>query len=221
MIELGAGFGRWVVRGGLAARQRGLPSRLIAVEAEPNVYGWLRQHFATNGLDGTLIHAAISEIPDEVLFTLAGRGVGHSIGAPIPGTASASRKTTMLPVSRCRMEYCGLPVLRHATGWRSVMVPSINLDCILEDLEHVDLIDMDIEGQELSTVRTHIDALTAKVKRLHIGTHGIEIETGCGICSGLVAGVALPITRCSPRSLHSGGRFPLRMAYRRGLMRDV
>jgi len=179
MIELGAGFGRWVVRGGLAARQRGLPSRLIAVEAEPNVYGWLRQHFATNGLDGILIHAAISEIPDEVLFYVGGPRGGPFDRRPDSWYGQCITKDyDVASQSAPDGEYCGLRVLRHATGWRSVKVPSINLGCILEDLERVDLIDMDIEGQELSTVRTHIDALTAKVKRLHIGTHGIEIETG-------------------------------------------
>src|SRR4051812_15360018 len=35
MMELGAGWGRWGIRGGLAAKQRGLQPRLIFVEAEP------------------------------------------------------------------------------------------------------------------------------------------------------------------------------------------
>jgi hypothetical protein len=40
----------------------------------------------------------------------------------------------------------------------------------------VDLIDMDIEGQELPSIASTIKTLDAKVKRLHIGTHGKEIE---------------------------------------------
>ena len=35
---------------------------------------------------------------------------------------------------------------------------------------------MDIEGQELPTIRSTIDELDRKLKRLHIGTHGKEIE---------------------------------------------
>jgi hypothetical protein len=49
---------------------------------------------------------------------------------------------------------------------------------LLKDLNRVDLIDMDIEGQELPSVRSTIEELDAKVKRLHIGTHGKEIEDG-------------------------------------------
>jgi hypothetical protein len=37
---------------------------------------------------------------------------------------------------------------------------------------------MDIEGQELPVIRATIDALDKQVKRLHIGTHGREIEDG-------------------------------------------
>src|SRR4051794_20708488 len=75
MIELGAGFGRWVVRGGLAAKQRGLPFKLVAVEAEPAVYAWLRQHFANNGIppeEHILLNGAATENPGEVRFNIAG-----------------------------------------------------------------------------------------------------------------------------------------------------
>jgi hypothetical protein len=42
----------------------------------------------------------------------------------------------------------------------------------------VDLVDMDIEGQELPVIQSNIQELNAKVKRLHIGTHSKEIEDG-------------------------------------------
>jgi hypothetical protein len=45
-------------------------------------------------------------------------------------------------------------------------------------LDRVDLIDLDIEGQELVTLTAAVADLDAKVKRLHIGTHGVEIEAG-------------------------------------------
>ena len=52
MFELGAGYGRWAVRAARALRQHGaMPCHLVAVEAEPQHFEWLREHFGNNGLD--------------------------------------------------------------------------------------------------------------------------------------------------------------------------
>ncbi len=64
MVDLGAGFGRWLVKGATAVRQchGDLPIRLIGVEAEPTHFEWLKQHFNDNGLDPAqheLIEAAV------------------------------------------------------------------------------------------------------------------------------------------------------------------
>jgi hypothetical protein len=69
-------------------------------------------------------------------------------------------------------------VTKHVTGWRSIGVPSVSLSGILRQLDTVDLIDMDIEGEELPIVTANIKTLNQQVKRLHIGTHGKEIEAG-------------------------------------------
>jgi len=44
----------------------------------------------------------------------------------------------------------------------------------LKKLDRVDLIDLDIEGQELASLTSVAAELDAKVKRLHIGTHSKE-----------------------------------------------
>jgi len=69
-------------------------------------------------------------------------------------------------------------VYLHQSGWRSIRVPGISLRTILKKLDRVDLIDLDIEGQELITLTAAVAGLDAKVKRLHIGTHSAEIEAG-------------------------------------------
>jgi hypothetical protein len=71
----------------------------------------------------------------------------------------------------------GRKMLRHKSGWRSICVPSVSLRGLLSDLDRVDLIDTDIEGQELPAIRAPIADLDAKVKRPYIGTHGKEIES--------------------------------------------
>jgi FkbM family methyltransferase len=183
MIDLGAGFGRWAARAVLAARRYdpSLPHRVIAVEAEPRVFEWMHQHFAENHIepsDHKLIHGAVCEQSSRVLFYIGGppggqfdRELNDWYGQFLTQDYDASGE------SEEDGEYCGHQVLRHKTGWRSIFVPGVSLRNLLNDLEHVDLIDMDIEGQELPTIRSTIEELDVKVKRLHIGTHGKEIES--------------------------------------------
>src|ERR1039457_2652910 len=67
-------------------------------------------------------------------------------------------------------------VRRHVSGAISITVTAITLVSILDGLDQVDLIDSDLQGAELGVIRSSIRELDAKVKRLHIGTHGREIE---------------------------------------------
>ncbi|MEO8593436.1 MAG: FkbM family methyltransferase [Candidatus Solibacter sp.] len=183
MVELGAGFGRWVVRGALAARQRGIPVRLAAVEAEPTVYQWMIKHFVINGLnpeDHLLLKGAVTEIPGEVRFNI---GAPH--GSPWekdPNAWYGQHLTKDYDVANTTSVadgmYAGHPVTRHPSGWRSIGVPAVSLASILAKYGRIDLIDMDIEGEELPTVTANLPALNRQVKRLHIGTHGVEIEAG-------------------------------------------
>jgi hypothetical protein len=42
----------------------------------------------------------------------------------------------------------------------------------------VDLIDLDVQGAELEVLEASSEQLCEKVKRVHIGTHGRDIEEG-------------------------------------------
>jgi len=71
MIELGAGFGRWLCRAGVALRKVNpkLPYRLIGVEAEPTHFSWMIEHLRDNEIDLTrcqLLNCAISGKNNEV-----------------------------------------------------------------------------------------------------------------------------------------------------------
>ena len=184
MLDLGAGFGRWAVRAACALRQTKpqVPFQLIAVEAEPTVFQWMRRHFQDNGIDPnryTLIHGAISEMPGEALFYIGGPRGGPYDRNPNDWYGQFLTKDNDLTGGyEDDGEYCGFKVKRHRSNWRSIAVPSVSLGRLLADAQTVDLIDMDIEGQELPSVQSNIDELDRKVRRLHIGTHGKEIEEG-------------------------------------------
>ena len=66
----------------------------------------------------------------------------------------------------------------HKRGWRSINVSSVTLKELMTDLERVDCLDMDIEGQELPVIRSTVEEMSAKVRRVHIGTHSLDIEAG-------------------------------------------
>ena len=54
MVELGAGWGRWLVDAWSVLKQIGKTDKgllLVGVEAEPTHFEWMKQHFADNGLD--------------------------------------------------------------------------------------------------------------------------------------------------------------------------
>ena len=184
MIDLGAGYGRWSVRAAYAVKQYDskLQCRLIAVEPEPVVYGWMQKHFSNHGIGLSghkLIHAAVCEQPGKVHFN-----IGGPRGGPFDRPPSAwygqflTHDYDLVGNTTRDGDYAGCKAYLHKSGWRSIRIPSISLRTLLKKLDRVDLIDLDIEGQELVTLTAAVAGLDAKVKRLHIGTHSAEIEAG-------------------------------------------
>ncbi|MGH9142942.1 MAG: FkbM family methyltransferase [Vicinamibacterales bacterium] len=91
MLELGAGWGRWSARAAAACRQRQLPCRLVAVEAEPTHFAWLLQNLDDNGVrleDCRLVQAAV-----------AGQDgtVGFHVGDPATWYGQCIGGTTQVP----------------------------------------------------------------------------------------------------------------------------
>jgi FkbM family methyltransferase len=182
MMELGAGFGRWVVRGGYAIRQAhpDMPFHLLAVEAEPTVYGWMLQNFRDNGIDPaqhSLLHGAVAESTHKVMFYIGGPKGGPYDKKPEAWYGQAlTQDHDLEAMGRYDGEYLGFAVTEHHSGWRSIQVPAYSLGKLLKPYDRVDLIDMDLEGQELPAIERNIKDLDRKVRRLHIGTHGSDIE---------------------------------------------
>jgi len=177
MVELGAGFGRWLMRAARALRQIGGPAfQLVAVEAEPRHFGWIAQHFRDNNIDPTahtLIQAAVSDHPGEAMLYV--ERDKDSSPAEWYGQSLVRDRDV---VRSADGDYDGQKATRHRSGWRSVRVPLVTLAQILAPLETVDLIDVDVQGEELNVITPAISDLTRKVRRFHIGTHSRAIEKG-------------------------------------------
>ncbi len=180
MMELGAGYGRWAVRAAAALRElRGLPFHLVAVEGEPKHYRWLQQHMSDNQIDPhacTLIHGIVRDHRDDALFYVGTPSGECDEAASWYGQAVI--KDYEAVDEPLAMNYEGSDVFRLKSGWKAVKTRSYLLTDILPETDRIDLIDMDIQGEELKVISAAIEALDQRVARLHIGTHSHEIETG-------------------------------------------
>ena len=165
-MELGAGWGPWLVAGAQAARRRGLGElRLLGVEADPGRFALMRRHFLDNGLDPeahTLICAAV------------GVEKGHARWPRIADPANAG----------------GARPVREAGGsldqgdeayMQGAMEDFIDVDIVpfadLLSREPVwDLVHIDVQGWEATLCAGGVDPLNARARWLVIGTHSRPID---------------------------------------------
>lgn len=148
MIELGAGWGRWlsIAYGALRRLCPDMPYRLVGVEAEPTHFKWLSEHLQDNGIDLSrcdLIEAAVTDRDGMVGFA-----------AGNPDTSYGQRVGGQTPVK------------------------SVSLRTIMKAYDRIDLIDMDIQGEEYLVLSRAVQDVHKKVKRIHIGTHNRKVEEG-------------------------------------------
>lgn len=159
-VELGAGWGPWLVSTAVVARRRGIETvHLVGVEADPGKLAFLDAHMRDNGLDParhTLLEAVVAARDGWARFPVQ-RDPSQDWGAAaIEGTATA--------------------VDPSRSGDHLVEVKAISLATLLDRFERVDLVHCDIQGDEVRTLDAGFDTLQSKVRRIVIGTHGRDLE---------------------------------------------
>lgn len=174
MIELGAGWGRWLAIGAVAAKQiSGIPIRLVGVEPEPQHYKWMEQHLSDNGInrdERELIRAAVAAVDGYVWFHVGASA--HWYGQSIAERPVPSR-------GRVRVTRLGQGLRRWLARDdepAQQIVPAVSLLALLRPHERVDLIDLDIQGAEADVIEPAAGSVDSKVRRVHIGTHSGEAE---------------------------------------------
>lgn len=159
IVELGAGWGPWLVAGAVLARRRGLTVRLAGVEGDEAHHGFLRQHMTDNGID-----------PDEHQLL-------HAVVGPADGQARFPALADPSDDWGAEADFGNGPLTRgKRAGTRYVEMPAVSIRTALADFDHVDLVHCDIQGAEADALEASVDALGAKVKRMVVGTHGRGIE---------------------------------------------
>lgn len=166
MLELGAGYDRWLVNAAVALRQSN-PSAspyLIGVEAEPTHFEWMEMHFRDNDLDPKqhlLIQGAVTS-KDGIIHFLTGYSrewYGQSI--------VSHPWTVFWRWRRSLHDYPDAEVKK---------VQSVSLKTLLHPLRYVDLIDLDVQGAEYDVLKAAIVQVNEKVRRVHIETHAKKID---------------------------------------------
>jgi FkbM family methyltransferase len=171
MIELGAGWGRWLANGIAVARHAGIDYDVIGVEAEPKHFKWMKSHLAANGVDlskATLIPAAVAATDGEVWFHVGaaadwyGQRIEESGPDPEPPQSLWRRLTARLH--------------RTSDERKLVRVRAVSLNSLIPPGVMVDLIDADVQGSEAEVFEAAAHRLIESVRRVHIGTHSDENE---------------------------------------------
>jgi FkbM family methyltransferase len=171
MLELGAGFGRWGIRGALAARQRGLAVDIRLVEGEPQHAAWACEALALNELAHTarVVEGAISYSGAPVQFIIQS---GDYDARSWYGQCALASPMLDEPTER---SYFGYPVRKHPWG-QAIYVPPLTFESLTADLDRIDIVDMDIQAAEQELIENALPTFSAKVRMVHIGTHTTEIE---------------------------------------------
>jgi hypothetical protein len=205
-LELGAGWAPWLVTVARAAKLRGIEAvRLIGVEGCQGHCGFIASHFSDNGLDPrnhTILHGVVGTTDGQAEFPpvpdpSADYGTkailadnqsakvanGHRTGLLMPRLAShvlGTMKAGVLTV--CHGGRARLSGRRKGTdGLASIPAANSRVKCysissLIRPFTQVDLIHVDIQGDEYKVVSSARHVLKEKVKRLVIGTHSRTIE---------------------------------------------
>jgi FkbM family methyltransferase len=175
IVELGAGWGKWITAGVVALRSHsGLPYHVVGVESEPTHFRWMQQHLIDNDVDlanATLIEAAVAAEDGATWFHVGSAADWYGQGIADPPNGGAVRGDRL---GRLRRLVRRRP---SATAEKSVArVRALSLNTILAPLETVDLVDVDIQGAEADVLYPAAETFNRKVKRVYVATHSASNE---------------------------------------------
>ncbi len=189
MVELGGGYAARTVDAHAALQQHNpMPGRYVVVEAEPTHFDWALRYMRTNGInpdDHWMINALVGVDNIPQVFLLGEGFYGNGIVAQgdldqmianlrgDPSPADVLR--TLLLTGRCGIQQ-GYEIADGTRFFDYGFVFSMPLRDILQPLDHVDLMDIDIQGGEKDVLPAAMDVINRKVRRIHLATHGADLH---------------------------------------------
>lgn len=156
MMELGAGFGPWLIAGAVAARNIEIADiHLVGVEGDPGRYSLMLQHFRNNGFDPADHH-------------LVQAGVGAE-----SGKARWPRISDIRHASGLVQAEADADTFRNVRGFDGdlIDIDIVSFRGLLERRSLWDLIHIDVQGSELEICASAPDLLKQSVRYMIVGTH--------------------------------------------------
>jgi len=154
IMELGAGWGPWIVLGAQMARRRGLPTVLMGVEGSSDHVQFMHTHMADNGLDPASHHVVHAVVGTQ-------DGSAHFPKLPNPSHEwGAEARFDLDPAGAAEME----------------TVSCVSLPTLLHRMPVLDFLHCDVQGAEADLFDAAIKAVNHRVRRACVGTHSRAIE---------------------------------------------
>ena len=155
-MELGAGWGPWIVAGAIAAQQLGIAAiHLTAVEADPGHFALMQDHLRDNGLDPaahTLIQAAVGAEPGCARWRICADPAADWGSRPVTDAEAVADHTG-----------------RTLATWLDIDIVAFG-DLLLRQAVW-DLVHIDVQGWEADLCRSAPALLDNRVRWLIVGTH--------------------------------------------------
>lgn len=160
VLELGCGWGCWLLITGVAARTRGLKVDLIGAEGDAGHVAFAERGCAENGFS-----------PDQyrILRGIVGAKPGQAL---FPKQEHAGESWGLEPVFDASED----EAKAAAVSGKFDVLPVLTLDSLTGDGKAIDLLHIDIQGGEAAFIESCLPALTKLVRYIVIGTHSREIE---------------------------------------------
>jgi len=160
-MELGAGYGEWCLALTGVIKNQIIPTAVettqcYAIEAEPTHKDWCKIHFDAYKILGRVIWGAVSNYDGDCKFSILSHPADNYGQSITVGNGL-------------------LRTISNITRHKAVTVPCFTLDTLVknQNISHIDLIHMDVQGAENRVVDGAMRTIKAgKIDCWVIGTHG-------------------------------------------------
>jgi FkbM family methyltransferase len=169
LFELGAGWGEWCMALAGVIDFKSIPVvptsyRCLAVEGEPTHYKWIKEHFESQNINGVAVHGVVSNKKGVCRFSV-NAAPDNCYGQAIISHSDRTIKNTIWYL--------------YNIIFKSIKVPMYTIDNLIQayGFEHLDIIDIDVQGAEYKAVLGAADSIKNDlIDYFLIGTHDRELN---------------------------------------------
>ena len=169
-LELGAGWGPWLIGGAMAALRKGIKDiRLHGVEGDPEHFASLLTHFRDNGFD-----PAVHRIDHAVIGVNAGWAKWPKLA--FPSADWGARPLACSGDDGSFATNANVPDYMGRHFGECIAVEMLSFHDVLEREPLWDLVHIDVQGTEAELCAASIEILNLQVRWLVIGMHSRKLD---------------------------------------------